>query len=287
MSNPEGGLMKLVMFSKMLREFDVAGAARRIRELGFAGVDLTVRPGGHVEPEAVDPGLSVARRAIEDAGLELAMISTAITTVDSPNAERLVASAATQGVWRIKLGYWNARAGHLAESIDTAQRSLDALEKLADSHGVTFGIHNHSGSGYVNCQPAVIWMLLKDRDPNRVGAYFDPGHAVVEGADGGWRQGFEMLAPYLRMVAIKDFGFVPQPAKPKAAWIKKNMPLSEGLVPWGEFFAGLKRLGFDGPVSFHSEYEGSGSWKNLSTEALIEQTAVDLAFARTLIGPGS
>ena len=42
--------MTFAMFSKMLGELPVAEVARRMKGLGFAGVDLTVRPGGHVEP---------------------------------------------------------------------------------------------------------------------------------------------------------------------------------------------------------------------------------------------
>jgi L-ribulose-5-phosphate 3-epimerase len=56
--------MDLVMFSKMLGEFSVVEAARRIKRLGFAGVDLTVRPGGHVAPERVAKDLPEAVKAI-------------------------------------------------------------------------------------------------------------------------------------------------------------------------------------------------------------------------------
>ena len=70
--------MPLVMFSKMLQEFTVAEAARRIKGLGFDGVDLTVRPKGHVEPENVGMALPEAVKAIRDQGLTVPMISTAI-----------------------------------------------------------------------------------------------------------------------------------------------------------------------------------------------------------------
>jgi sugar phosphate isomerase/epimerase len=277
-------MMTFVMFSKMLQEFSVAEAARRIKALGFDGVDLTVRPKGHVEPEQVARELPEAIGAIHDQGLTIPMISTAITAAGQPHAEATLEAAARQGIRRLKLGYWNAPKGKLTEAIDQARRSLDGLERLAESHRVTFGVHNHSGPGYVNCQPSVVWLLLRDRDPNLVASYFDPGHAAVEGGSGGWRQSLELLAPRIRLVAVKDFGWKSEPATPKAVWHAQQVPLRDGLVAWPEVFQTLARIGYDGPVSLHSEYKGAHSWRDLSTAELIEQTGNDLTFVRSLVG---
>jgi sugar phosphate isomerase/epimerase len=278
--------MRLVMFSKMLQEFPVAEAARRIKALGFEGVDLTVRPGGHVEPGRVGRDLPEAVAAIRDQGLDVPMISTAITSAAEPGAEAIVAAAVHLDIRRLKLGYWNAPAGGLREAIDKARGQLDGLGRLAETYRVTFGVHNHSGPGYVNCQPAVIWTLLKDRDPGRLAAYFDPGHAAIEGGNGGWRQGLELLGPHIRLLAVKDFAWHAEAGPTKPTWRDQQVPLRDGIVPWPEVFARLARLGYDGPVSLHSEYKGAHSWRDLTTPELIEQTAADLAFVKTLIGPG-
>ncbi len=275
--------MTLVMFSKMLQEFSIAEAARRIHTLGFEGVDLTVRPGGHVEPARVGVALPEAVKAIRDAGLTVPMITTAITAAGEPDAEATVAAAVHEGIRLVKLGYWNAPRGKVGESIEKARRALDDLERLAEKYHVTFGVHNHSGPGMVNCQPAVIWMLLKDRDPKYVASYFDPGHAAVEGGDGGWRQAIELLGPRIRILAVKDFGWKTVPGKPKVVWKTQQVPLRDGVVPWTEVAAELAALRFEGPVSLHSEYQGSHSWRDLSTPELIEQTAADLAFFKSVL----
>ncbi len=100
--------MPLVMFSKMLQEFSVAEAAQRIKALGFDGVDLTVRPKGHVEPATVGKDLPAAIGAIHAQGLDVPMASTAITRATDPHAEATVEAAARQGIRLLKLGYWNA-----------------------------------------------------------------------------------------------------------------------------------------------------------------------------------
>jgi sugar phosphate isomerase/epimerase len=278
--------MHFVMFSKMLQEFPISEAARRIKALGFEGVDLTVRPGGHVTPERVTRDLPEAVATIRDQGLTVPMISTAITRPGDPAAEATLAAAAHQDIRRVKLGYWNVAKGQLREAIDRTQRDLDGLERMAESYHVTFGVHNHSGPGYVNCQPAIIWNLLRDRDPRLVASYFDPGHASVEGGFGGWRQSLELLSPKIQLVAVKDFDWKSEPGKPKVAWHTRQVPLREGLVAWAEFFAALTKMNFDGPVSLHSEYKGAHSWRELTTTELIEQTADDLAFVKSLLPPG-
>jgi sugar phosphate isomerase/epimerase len=208
------------------------------------------------------------------------MITTAITRGAEPHAQAILTVASSLGIRRAKLGYWNAPKGGLADAIDRARGELDGLERLAEGTHVTLGLHNHSGAGYVNCQPLTLLGLLKDRDPERIAAYFDPGHAAVEGGDGGWRQSLELLAPRVRMLAVKDFGWTSSPGRPKAAWHSQLVPLREGLVAWADVFKVLASQRFDGPVSLHSEYKGGHSWKDLSTEALIAQTADDLAFLR-------
>jgi sugar phosphate isomerase/epimerase len=277
-------MMQLIMFTKHLQEFPVAETARRVKALGFDGLDLTVRPGGHVLPERVGTDLPRAVAEAKDAGLAVPLISTAITGAGTPHAEATLAAAAHADVRTLKLGYWNIpRGGSLLRAIDEARRELDGLEKLAATYHVTLGVHNHSGPGYVNCQPAVIWMLLRDRDPDRIAAYFDPGHAAVEGGNGGWRQALELLAPHIRLVAIKDLAWKAEPGKPKTAWHDQMVPLRDGIVPWPEFFERLARTTFNGPISLHSEYQGKHSWRDLTTAELIDQTAVDLAFVKAML----
>jgi sugar phosphate isomerase/epimerase len=272
-----------VMFSKMLGELSIAQAARRMKAIGFAGVDLTVRPGGHVRPEKVASELPEAVKAIRGEGLSVPMITTAITKASDLHAEAILGSAAALEIRHAKLGYWNAPKGGLADSIERARRELDGLQRLAEMSHLTLGVHNHSGPGYVNCQPLVIWTLIRDRDPAHIASYFDPGHAAVEGGLGGWRQALELLGSRIRLVAVKDFDWKPEPGRIKTVWRSRQVPLKEGLVAWDEFFQALSLLKFEGPISFHSEYKGSHSWRDLSTDELITQTVEDLAFVRGLV----
>jgi sugar phosphate isomerase/epimerase len=277
--------MQLVMFSKHLGELPVVEAGKVMKELGFRGIDMTVRPGGHVLPENVSRDLPAAVRQLEAIGMAVPMITTGIVAAADPHAESILATAKSQGIRELKLGYWPYRPfGKLQEQLDTARRAMDGLEALARKHDVRVSIHIHSGN-YMSAEATNVYLLLKDRDPHHAGAYLDTGHMTLEGGDGGWIQGIDLLQQYVSMLAVKTFGPFPQkdPATGGTRWEHKIVPLREGTVRWPEFFGCLKQIGWDGIVTLHSEYQGSGSWKDLSRDELIQQTREDLAFLKPII----
>ncbi|MDB5260957.1 MAG: hypothetical protein JWQ14_238, partial [Adhaeribacter sp.] len=67
----------LCVFSKHLEWLPIAEMARAAKQMGFDAVDLTVRPGGHVEPQRVAEDLPKAVDIIRKAGLSVPMIATA------------------------------------------------------------------------------------------------------------------------------------------------------------------------------------------------------------------
>ncbi|MHB0876112.1 MAG: sugar phosphate isomerase/epimerase family protein, partial [Anaerolineae bacterium] len=85
--------MKLVMFSKHLSPLSIEDAAKTAGGLGFDGLDLTVRPGGHVEPSDAGEGLPKAVEAVRALGLDVPMITTSIVSADEPHAEAVFQAA--------------------------------------------------------------------------------------------------------------------------------------------------------------------------------------------------
>jgi sugar phosphate isomerase/epimerase len=277
--------MQLVMFSKHLGPLSVLQAGETVKRLGFDGLDLTVRPGGHVLPENVRTGLPDAARQLKELGLGIPMITTGITGAEEPHAEAIMATAASLGIRNLKLGYWTYKPfGQLRAQLDTARKAMDGLEVLARKHDVRACIHVHSGN-YLSAEAGNIHLLLKDRDPHHAGAYLDTGHMTLEGGAGGWMQGIDLLQDFISMLAVKSFGPFSHrdPATQQLTWEHKIVPLREGTVRWREFFTCLKQLGWDGVVTFHSEYQGKGSFRDLTVEELVEQTREDLAYLRPII----
>ena len=97
-AQPEKAGPPVVVISKYLQYMDYKTLAKTCREIGLDGVDLTVRPGGHVEPDKVDTDLPAAVEAIRAEGLSVPMITTNYNNVDGPNVRGVFARAGALGI---------------------------------------------------------------------------------------------------------------------------------------------------------------------------------------------
>lgn len=241
----------LCLFSKHLPKLDYAELATTVKKMGFDGVDLTVRQGGHVLPERAAEDLPRAVDRIRAEGLTVPMITTGLISPSDPAARPTLITAGKLKIPFYKLGYWHyPDATAIDARIGEVRRDVAGLVDIAKEHGVVTGFHNHSGN-YVG---AAIWdirAIIGDMDPRWAGHYFDPCHATVEGGDGGWLIALRMALARIKMVAIKDFQWEKRDAK----WKARMCPLGEGMVDWPKFFSLLAAARFTGPVSLHMEYE--------------------------------
>ena len=274
--------MKLMMFSKHLGSLSVADAGLEIKNLGLEGVDLTVRPGGHVNPEKVISELPLAVDSLKELGLEVPLITTNVTAADEQYATDVFDTAATLGINELKLGYWPYPGfGTIHATLKEVSKKLDGIEALATTTGVRANVHIHSNT-VISALAPFVWELIRDRDPAAVGAYVDPGHMAVEGGVEGWRMGLDLLSHRTTMVAVKDMAWeqIEDQTLGKSRWVTKLVPLNRGVVPWPEVFSCLNQAGFNGWVSVHSEYQGGHSWRDLTLTDLLAQTHQDLEYLR-------
>lgn len=241
----------LCFFSKHLAELDYTPLAKTLRELGFPGVDLTVRPQGHVLPERVADDLPKAIGILREHGLEVPMITTGLVAASDPPAAATLSTAGKLKVPYFKPGYYRyTDLKRVEQRVRDTRDQFRGLVELARQHGVQAGFHNHSGN-YVG---AAMWdarEVVRDLDSQYAGYYFDPAHAVAEGGFGGWNIGFHLLAARMKMVAAKDFYW----EKAKGKWQMRWCPLGEGMVPWAAVFKQLAEIAFGGPISLHLEYD--------------------------------
>lgn len=270
--------MKLMLFSKHLGALPLVEAGRVIVDLGFEGVDLTVRPRGHVLPENARSELVGAVKALEYMGLAVPLVTTGITAADDPYAEDIFSAAAEAGVPDLKLGYWHYEGfGTLRAALDDVSRKLDGLEALARRTGVRATIHNHSGA-FISALAPVVWHLIADRDPAAIGAYVDPGHLVVEGGLEGWRMGLDLLCDRIAVVAFKDYLWERDAdASGKLRMVRVARPLSKGMVPWGDVVAHLREACYDGWISLHREYGEQ------TVAGVVADVPQDLAYLRAIL----
>src|SRR5262250_2362217 len=96
----------ICLFAKHLPSMDWARMAQAVKKLGFGGIDLTVRPGGHVLPERASEDLPKAVAAIRAEGLRVSMITTALCLAKEPTAKPILSTAGKLSIPFFKPGYY-------------------------------------------------------------------------------------------------------------------------------------------------------------------------------------
>ena len=121
-------LFPISIFSKQLQWLDYDEMARVAAEIGFDGVDLTVRPQGHVLPERVEEDLPRAMEAVQKAGLNIYMIATSITSADDPYTEKILKTASSLGIRHYRTGWmYYDDSRPVEETISQVQQQLGRL----------------------------------------------------------------------------------------------------------------------------------------------------------------
>lgn len=240
-------------FSKPLQWLGYDALAETLAQAGCGGIDLSVRPKGHVEPERAAQDLPRAVEAARKHGLKVEMIVTAITAADEPLAERVLKTAAQCGVKVYRMGYFKYdNALGVEGSIEKLHKRMAELETLNRACGITGCYQNHFawGDGLFGGPVWDVYGVLKGLDPQWVGCQYDIRHAVAE-AGGSWSVAMRLIAPYIRSTCLKDFVW----AKKKEKWQPDNVLAGEGMVPWERYFKLVKELEIRAPASLHCEWE--------------------------------
>jgi sugar phosphate isomerase/epimerase len=268
------------LFSKHLQFLDYNEMAEAAADMGFEGLDLTVRPNGHVLPERVGDDLPKAVEAMTKYGLKSQMMTTNVWDIADLNQRELLETAS-------KLGFSHYRTGWLtypenqtineSQAIYAAQaRELAELNKSLELIGC---YQNHAG----NHVGAPIWDLpaiLPSSNNKHLGCQYDIRHAIVEGGN-SWELDLRRIEPFIRSIVIKDFKWGYKNGK----WQPINTPLGEGMVDFNRYFSLLKKYKINVPISLHLEYDLGGAERG-ATEITMNKSEVfdkmkkDLSFIK-------
>ena len=258
------------LFSKPLPGMDWRRLARAAKGLGLGGIDLTVRPEGHVLPERAQEDLPQAVGIIREEGLDVPMISTALTSAFDATARPILSTAARLSIPFFKPGYYQYKLVDVRRELAAAGEQFRGLVAMAGELGIQAGYHNHEE--YIGASVWDMASVIGPLDPRRAGFYFDARHATAEGGVGGWKIALNLVMPRLKMVAVKDFRWV----KTAKGWQDLNCPLGEGMVDWKYVFNQLAEAGFHGPISLHLEYEFLGATPAAREQSVLQAAAHDL-----------
>lgn len=252
----------IVIFSKHLQWLQYKDMAKFVAELGFDGVDLTVREGGHVSPDRVTIDLPKAVEAIRNEGLEVYTITTEITDASGQYTLDILRTMNELGINHYRMGWYKYSKGlGVLSEVKRIEKQFATIASLNQKYNVHGDYENHTnlfGSSLWD-----LWLVIKDLDPKNIGCQFDLRHATIDGA-AAWPINLNLLHKFIGSITIKDFYW----RKVINEWQVENVPLGEGMVNFDQFFKLLKTYGLDVPVSLHIEYPLGGAESGASEVTL-------------------
>ena len=245
----------LCVYSGNLIRIPYAELPLIVQDMGYDGVDLTVMPGGHVNPSHYNVELDRAIQVFRDASLDVPMVSTNFTATGQPFAYAVLYISAELGVRFFRLGPALAR------------NDLGSFSVLGREYKIVPLAPNQAGNNI----PA----LLDGLDAKTIGCCFDPSQAVIEaGVAEGWEAALSTALPHLGAIALSD-------VKLAAGKQPEVCALGEGVIDWKKFFSALAAANFAGPISLHMNYKAANDVNAMTKDLAFARSLVDGAWAKT------
>ena len=240
---------ELCVFSKPLQHLSYEALAELAAEMGFAGIEGTVRQGGHVEPSRVEEDLPKQIEALKKSGVAMTIMTTDVNTADSELHRRVIKTAAALGVKRFRMGSIKYDSNTpLPGQIEEIKKTFKELVAFCQPLGIRPLYQNHAGAGRFGSGLWDLYQVLETLPADSSGVTFDIRHATVEGGQ-SWPTEFQLMRPHIGMVYCKDCIWETGNKRPV------NVPLGTGRVDYPAFIKLLKKSKYDGPISLHMEYK--------------------------------
>ena len=251
--------LSIHIFSKHLQFLDYQATGEMAAEMGFDGVDLTVRSKGHVLPENVETDLPKAIEAIKKGGSICEMMTTKVERVDNPVDVMLLKTAAQLGIKSYRMNWYKyIKDLSFEEALLKYQKQIQELGILNKKLNLIGCYQNHSGRS-VGASYWEMKKIVETADKDFFGCQYDIRHAVAEGGK-SWENGLQLLLPHIKTIVLKDFKW----GKVDGKWKPVNVPVGEGMVDFDKYFKILKKHQIKPPVSLHLEYDLGGAEKGRS-----------------------
>lgn len=265
-AEPKKTNFRICAFEKFLQDLSYDELADVIAELGFVGIEATVRNKGHVLPERVEEDLPRLVEALKKRDLEVTTMASDVLNPSQPLTEKVLRTAKGLGIDSYRMGFYKYDLKKpILPQLEAVKPQVRELAAFNRELGVTALYQNHSDAKYVG---ATLWdmhLALDGISKDEVGMAFDIRHATIE-AGLSWPVVYDVVKPHIGALFVKDFDWDGRKAK--------HVPLGTGRVN-PKFFEMVKQDGFDGPISLHVEYLGKEG-----TQANIDALRRDLKVLR-------
>ncbi len=282
---------KYAVFTVMCPECDLEGTAGLAASLGLDGLEWRVTKASPepiaevnywranrstVDVDSIETSLPRAKAIADRHRLAMPILGTYMRCSDVGLVERVMRAAAAAGVHKMRVGtpaYDGSRP--YRELFDEAVRDYAKVAELAARYGVQACIEMHMD--IITPSAGLAHRVVSNFDPAHVGVIFDPGNMVVEGYE-QYQMALELLGPYLSHVHVKNCAWSKTgEIDGVAKWAWQMVATKKGQVDWPKVLTILRKVGYDGWLSFEDFSEGDTRVK--LSEALSYLKSLEAALA--------
>jgi hypothetical protein len=214
----------ICLYSHLIPEVEYPDLGPILSGMGFDGCDLSVQPGGTVEPTQISVDLVRAIESMQGRGLEVPLITTNFINGADPWARNVIYITGGSGVPFFRGGFWKFPGARLVEM----KNQIVGLASIGRAYKMGMGVPNTAGEA-----------VIADLDPNWVGYDFDPSQATPD-------LPLERAMPRVKMFILRD-------ARRQNGQLTP-CPLGDGIVDWNKFFDTIAHAKFSGPLTLQSDY---------------------------------
>jgi L-ribulose-5-phosphate 3-epimerase len=262
--------LPVCIFSKHLQFLDYKSLGEKTSEMGFTGIDLTVRPDGHVRPQSVEKDLPKAVEEIRKGGSQCIMMSTVIEKASSSADVAVLNAASDCGIKYYRTNWFKYPTEQsMPEALNEYSHQIMELGELNKKLNLVGCYQNHAGT-LVGSSIWEVYKIIESANQQFFGAQYDIRHAMVEGAI-SWTNGFELIHNRIKTIVLKDFRW----EKVKGKWQLLDVPIGEGMVDFVKYFGLLKKYKINAPISLHCEYDLGGAEKGNRKISVYPQVVFD------------
>jgi len=266
---------KYAVFTVMCPEYDLEQTAAMAKAVGFDGLEWRVYKASPepitqfnywranrstVDVDHLETTLPRAKQLADQHGLAMPVLGTYLGCHDHAAVERVMRVAAEVGVRKLRVGspgYDGSRP--YPELYEQAVRDYAAVEKLAAKYGVQACAETHPG--IITPSMGLMHRLVSHFDPKHIGVIYDPANFVNEGFE-NYQMGLELVGPYLAHVHAKNCMWVPAGQENDVAKFElRTVPGPQGQVDWRKVLGLLKKMGYEGWISFEDFSDGETKTK--------------------------
>ena len=238
--------MKFSVQTAVLPELTREQVVEKLHAHGYDGVEWRIHEDYHIAPRELVARARAIKGLVDAHGLEVSCLTGYAPIGDLAQQRWFGEACAVMGCPRYRPGaviYDGTR-----DYKELYQATVDALGKVIDtisSFAVKPVIETHFGT--IAPSAGLAYRLVQHFDPGKIGVNYDPANLIIEGRE-AWQMGLELLGPYLDYVHAKNIAWV----REKGAWRWVFASMTEGQVDWAEVMRLLRRVGYDGYVSFEN-----------------------------------